>query len=357
MATEESLKDLQAGTRHSHKFTRADMDALSLTETHAQFAGQPHLVDALVDTGSPADQETKQPIPPSKRQPQQRKRIPRTPRSAAAAHVAVNDKKAYHESLGKFTAHFETAGEDSGSLNMPSLGIIPDIDADAYETSDFECGNQDVINTGVIVLGDSSVGKTTMMRHFAKGIAPIIDAKSKTVQKNTVGMDFIVVSVRHENHGIVKVLGYDTAGQERFRSLNRSYYRNAHAAIIMFDMMNRTSFESVSYWLRELNEHANEHAVILVGNKADKMSETKLSLLPCEGGVTPGEALACATQWHVPYAQISSVRGYEEVMYPMAKVLDMALSNEAVRDRMGTSPLFPERTKEDQPTSNGNCIC
>ena len=63
---------------------------------------------------------------------------------------------------------------------------------------------------------------------------------------------------------------YDTAGHERFRTITTSYYRGAHAIVIVFDVTERQSFEHVEKWLGEINKFAKENVLIfLVGNKID----------------------------------------------------------------------------------------
>ena len=63
---------------------------------------------------------------------------------------------------------------------------------------------------------------------------------------------------------------WGTAGQENFRSITRSYYRSSVAAIVVYDITNRKSFEKVVNWLEELKDNAhNKISVFLVGNKID----------------------------------------------------------------------------------------
>ena len=63
---------------------------------------------------------------------------------------------------------------------------------------------------------------------------------------------------------------WDTAGQERFRSITGAYYRNAVGALLVYDITQRSSFESVEKWIKAIKEHADPNIVmILVGNKSD----------------------------------------------------------------------------------------
>ncbi|KAG5898156.1 hypothetical protein JTB14_034011 [Gonioctena quinquepunctata] len=68
----------------------------------------------------------------------------------------------------------------------------------------------------------------------------------------------------------VKLQIWDTAGQERFRSVTHAYYRDAHALLLLYDVMNKTSFDNIRAWLGEIREYAQDDVVImLLGNKAD----------------------------------------------------------------------------------------
>ena len=69
---------------------------------------------------------------------------------------------------------------------------------------------------------------------------------------------------------MVKLEIWDTAGQDRFKTITTSYYRGAHGILIVYDVTNRTSFEQIKVWLGEIEKNAREKVVkILVGNKSD----------------------------------------------------------------------------------------
>merc|ERR1712083_782674 len=62
---------------------------------------------------------------------------------------------------------------------------------------------------------------------------------------------------------------WDTAGQERFRTIGPHFYRNAHAAILVFDLTNGDTFKNAKRWLRDTQESSEDIYCILVGNKCD----------------------------------------------------------------------------------------
>lgn len=68
----------------------------------------------------------------------------------------------------------------------------------------------------------------------------------------------------------VKLQIWDTAGQESFRSITRSYYRGAAGALLVYDITRRETFEHLASWLEDARQHANPNmSIMLVGNKAD----------------------------------------------------------------------------------------
>jgi Rab family protein len=114
----------------------------------------------------------------------------------------------------------------------------------------------------LVLLGDSGVGKTSIVTQFVSG----------TVPENlnpTIGAAFVTKEITIEGQSL-ELLIWDTAGQEVYRGLAPMYYRSALIAIIVFDVTNQDTYNSVSYWIRELQTNVEESIVILVcGNKID----------------------------------------------------------------------------------------
>ncbi|KAL3286596.1 hypothetical protein HHI36_001096 [Cryptolaemus montrouzieri] len=114
----------------------------------------------------------------------------------------------------------------------------------------------------VVVLGHQGVGKTsTCLRYvensFNQQISP------------TIGASFFSSKIKAMDR-IVKLQIWDTAGQERFKAMAPMFYRNANAAILMFDITSEASFESMKGWISELKRNVEESMVLCVlGNKID----------------------------------------------------------------------------------------
>ena len=113
----------------------------------------------------------------------------------------------------------------------------------------------------IILLGDSGVGKSTLrqqLSHKALETEP------------TIGIDFASVITKLPNDIIVKTHIWDTAGQEFYGPIIKSYYRNIAGAIFIFDLTNKESFTRIKHWIQQLieqNEKPGQFA--LIGNKND----------------------------------------------------------------------------------------
>ena len=114
----------------------------------------------------------------------------------------------------------------------------------------------------IVLIGDTSVGKTNIL---SKYLTDEFDPKSKA----TVGVEFGVKNFKIENN-IVKVQIWDTAGEERYRSITNAYYKGAKGSLLVYDITNKKSFENVEKWISDLKANADEDiSMILLGNKTD----------------------------------------------------------------------------------------
>lgn len=121
-----------------------------------------------------------------------------------------------------------------------------------------------------IVIGDSGVGKSCLLLQFT-------DKRFESLHDLTIGVEFgaRVISV---NGSEVKLQIWDTAGQESFRSITRSYYRGAVGALVVFDVTKRETFEHVQMWLDDAMTNCyTPITVMLVGNKIDLENQRVVS--------------------------------------------------------------------------------
>ena len=115
----------------------------------------------------------------------------------------------------------------------------------------------------VVLVGNSCVGKSSIVVRYA-------DDEFSDVFLATIGVDFRFKSFPL-NSNKIKLQIWDTAGHERFRTITSSYYRGAHALLIVFDITDKQSFEdATNYWYAEIrNSCPSETQILLVGNKWD----------------------------------------------------------------------------------------
>jgi Ras-related protein Rab-2A len=113
-----------------------------------------------------------------------------------------------------------------------------------------------------IAIGDTGVGKSCLLLQFT-------DKRFNPEHDLTIGVEFGTQNLIINNEKI-KLQIWDTAGQETFRSITRSYYRNTAGALLVYDICRRDTFLHVSNWLSDAQANGNkEMTVILVGNKCD----------------------------------------------------------------------------------------
>ncbi|KAM6895356.1 EF-hand calcium-binding domain-containing protein 4B [Xenentodon cancila] len=127
----------------------------------------------------------------------------------------------------------------------------------------------------VVLVGNSSVGKTSLLRSFCEGrFHPSTTA--------TVGIDYSVKTLTLDNMQIAMQL-WDTAGQERYRSITKQFFRKADGVVVMYDVTVEESFKAVQPWLINVQEAAGEGIpVLLLGNKMDMGKEREVSLKDAE---------------------------------------------------------------------------
>ena len=113
-----------------------------------------------------------------------------------------------------------------------------------------------------IIIGDTGVGKSCLLLQFT-------DKRFQPVHDLTIGVEFgarmITIDAKQ-----IKLQIWDTAGQESFRSITRSYYRGAAGALLVYDITRRETFNHLTSWLDDARQHSNSNmTIMLIGNKSD----------------------------------------------------------------------------------------
>ena len=187
----------------------------------------------------------------------------------------------------------------------------------------------------VLLIGDSGVGKSSLLNRFC-------DNSFSSTQQSTVGVDFKVRYLRvHKSPTEILTLKcalWDSAGQERFRTLTSSYYRGSHAIILVYSAADRVSFESLDYWLEEIDRHStNLDAVkLIIANKFD---------LPFEVSADEGREYAKKNSALFVQASAKTAVGvtnaFEELIFKILEnpsLLDDSAEKNSTRLRHQTNP-------------------
>jgi small GTP-binding protein len=149
------------------------------------------------------------------------------------------------------------------------------------------------IEAKVVLLGATHVGKTSIITH---AVANFYDPN----QEMTVGPSFSVKMINLENR-TVRLLIWDTAGQEQYRTLGSLYYHGAQSIILVFSLVDKDSLTDAERWAAEVRSHFDVvPPLYLVGNKTDLADKRTISR---------GEGVAVAEKIGASYTETSVVRG------------------------------------------------
>ena len=146
----------------------------------------------------------------------------------------------------------------------------------------------------ILLLGDSSVGKTCILTRYA-------DNTFHEEHMATVGLDFKEKNVNLDNGKTIKVQIWDTAGQDRFKSITKNYYKGAHGIILIYDVTKRKTFDNLKNWIDTIKEEVSDKvSVILVGNKIDNIDNRV---------VTTQEGQGIANEYNLQFYETSAKTG------------------------------------------------
>ena len=126
----------------------------------------------------------------------------------------------------------------------------------------------------VLIVGNGAVGKSSMIQRYCRGTF----TKS---YKKTIGVDFLEKQLRVLGED-VRLMLWDTAGQEEFDALTRSYYRGAQACVVAFSTTDRDSLLAVRKWRRKVEDECGDIPMVLVQNKIDLIAQAEMSTYEAE---------------------------------------------------------------------------
>lgn len=125
------------------------------------------------------------------------------------------------------------------------------------------------ISIKVVIVGNGAVGKSSMIQRYCRGIFT-------NSYKKTIGVDFLEKQLRIGGEE-VRLMLWDTAGQEEFDAITKAYYRGAQACVVAFSTTDRASFEAVRKWKKKVEDECGSIPMVLVQNKIDLMHEAEVS--------------------------------------------------------------------------------
>merc|ERR1711904_181696 len=197
--------------------------------------------------------------------------------------------------------------------------------------------NGRVFQFKLVLLGDSAVGKSSLVLRFVRG-------QFFEYQESTIGAACLTQTVAL-NDTTVKFEIWDTAGQEHYHSLAPMYYRGAAAAIVVYDITNRDTFQRGKQWVKELQRQGNPNIVIaLSGNKSDLNSKRK---------VEPEEAESYASDNGIFFIETSAktAASVNELFVAIAR----KLPKNTPQPRPGTQGIVIQPSQGEAKAQKGGC--
>jgi Ras-related protein Rab-7A len=196
----------------------------------------------------------------------------------------------------------------------------------------------------VIILGDSNVGKTSLMNQY-------VHKRFSNQYKATIGADFLTKEIMIDDK-LVTLQIWDTAGQERFQSLGVAFYRGADSCVLVFDLTDTKSFDNLESWMDEFLVHSNPNnpstfPFVVLGNKAD-LATTRRQV-----GTQKAKAW-CTGKGDIPYFE-TSAKDALNVEQAFATIAKNALARESQQ-----APVFipdPLTIKPDSDKKAGGSCC
>lgn len=197
----------------------------------------------------------------------------------------------------------------------------------------------------VIILGESNVGKTAILGKY-------VNDSFLATHKATIGADFMTKEITIEDKMITLQM-WDTAGQERFKSLGNSFYRGADAAVLVYALDDKETFDKVEEWrtnfLNLSNETSEDFPILLLGNKSD-LEQTR--------AVPTTEGKRYANQKGMVFYETSALNG-SNIKASIEELARKACAR-------NTAPIFSadvikelsiSRANADEPPPSAGCAC
>ena len=171
----------------------------------------------------------------------------------------------------------------------------------------------------VLLIGDTAVGKTSIILQYTKHIHP-------RSYISTLGLDFAIHDQKLNNGKNVELRIYDTAGQEKYSSIVKNLYNTAQGLILVYDITSIKSFHNINNWLNYVKENSKQNVkLILVGNKTDLEEKREVEI---------NDANKLSNDFKIELFEISAKNniGVDDVFIKMAEMLSYDNNNNFEED-------------------------
>lgn len=191
--------------------------------------------------------------------------------------------------------------------------------------------SDDPIKAKLILLGSAAVGKTTIIQVFlGNGMDPAVSP--------TIFSMFTSYLARASNGQEVNLAIWDTAGQEVYRSLAPSYYRDAQLILLVFSVTDKESFNSLQKWINDIQENNPSSSILLCGNKIDLVADRVISSEDIQSFAQKNE---------LPYIEVSGKTG-ENIDYAFQHLIDSVATSETPESVIISDETHQKPQSEDK---------
>lgn len=190
----------------------------------------------------------------------------------------------------------------------------------------------------VVLLGDSGVGKSSILLRYAAD-------EYNAEQEPTLGAAFLT-KMLYYNDSSYKLQIWDTAGQEKFKSLAPIYYRDAIVILIVFDITSQASYEMMKSWLTEVKEQGQRNAIIIIlANKSDLIDQQQVNI---------EDAQTFCNENNLPLKLTSAKlnQGITDVFIAIAKKLEELFAQTRQQEE---EKIRIQNNKKKKQKENGSC--
>ena len=146
----------------------------------------------------------------------------------------------------------------------------------------------------ILLLGDSEVGKSCFLMRYSDNVF---------VENyiTTIGLDYKLKNVKLDSGKTIKVQLWDTAGQDKYRTIAKNYFKGSHGILLLYDITKPSSFNNIREWIQDIREEVSPKAIIfLIGNKIDLADQRKIS---------KEKGIELAEEYKLPFFEASAKSG------------------------------------------------